>query len=589
MQNSIKNRLLRTFVLMVVLPVIALFVLLNFIYWITSYWTIVDQAEAILDEAENAVNAQFERYDALLGFLEKDLDLVEAGQNSAASALSKTDRDKLSVLATGYASSIDSIGQLTLLYKNGLFLCTDTRLVMPERSMLADWYMTGLQEPETTHYFIYKSGENSLLAGAPHYASSLSVSRAICDSDGQPVAVANLTILGEDLGAVLTAAYGQRGGQTYLVTPEGNLVNSPLRYDELAGIDNRNYLQTFRVLETAPLTIVNFMPLQPFFSQQYLTLALGILSSLVFMLFFVGHSRYTIRQFVKPIEDLRSLMQEAQHGNLRVSYHPDTQDEFEDLADSFNEMVAELRRLIDQVYLEQSSKRKAEVKALLATIKPHFLYNTLETIHWMARRYGASDIVEAVDALSDLFRAGFSANHELGTVDLEIQHVESYLKIQKLRYRDILDYRLEIEPVVRPLPVMQTILQPIVENALYHGIKESGNPGLIVIKAFLEAGDLVITVRDNGRGMAQDKLDQLFLIINQKSDLDPARGHGLRNVQQRLILSYGSRYGMTIQSEPNQGTEVTIRLPVMPAREEPTLYRYNTEGDQPDALQSPDR
>lgn len=584
MRNSIKNRLLKTFALMVVLPVFALFILLNFIYWVTSYSTLVDQAELVLDEAENAITANFDRYEALLSFLEKDLDLIAAGDFDSGQLVPQADLRNLQTLLGGYASSIDSISHLTMLYQNGLFLCTRAHSQSPDLARRADWYAASLAQPEQTHYFIYRAGENPLLAGEAHYTSSLAVSKAICDPEGKPVAVANLTIQGEELGKLLTAAYGQQGGQTYLVMIDGTLVNSPLRYDELAGTDNRNYLKTERNLTGIPLKIINFMPLRPFYSQQYLTLTLSILISLVFMLFFVAHSRHMIQQFVKPIEDLRRLMSEAQHGNLMVSFQPDTQDEFQDLAESFNQMVAELRRLIDQVYIEQSSKRKAEVKALQASIKPHFLYNTLETIHWMARRYGANDIVEAVDALSDLFRAGFSANHELGTVETEFSHVESYLKIQKLRYRDILDYHLEIDPDVRQLPVMQTILQPIVENALYHGIKESGNPGQIVIRARMEADSLQIVVRDNGRGMTKEKLEQLVVSLQQKGDLDPERGHGLRNVQQRLTISYGSSYGMTIESEPNQGTEVTLRLPVLPFRDDPASQRFYPGGDDTDAL-----
>lgn len=131
---------------------------------------------------------------------------------------------------------------------------------------------------------------------------------------------------------------------------------------------------------------------------------------------------------------------------------------------------------------------------------------------------------------------------------------------------------------------MQTILQPIVENALYHGIKESGNPGRIEIHARLESDTLLIVIHDNGRGMAKDKLESLVLSLQQKNDLDPARGHGLSNVQQRLTMSYGCSYGMTIESEPNQGTEVTLRLPVLPAREDPASQRFNPGGDTTDAL-----
>jgi two-component system sensor histidine kinase YesM len=182
----------------------------------------------------------------------------------------------------------------------------------------------------------------------------------------------------------------------------------------------------------------------------------------------------------------------------------------------------------------------------------------------MARRYGADDIVEAVDALSDLFRAGFSANHELGTVESEFQHIESYLKIQKLRYHDILDYTLNMDPQTSQLPVMRTILQPIVENALYHGIKENDQPGRIEIVSRLEENSLILEVSDNGRGLTESQLEQLTAAIQRSDDMDFSSSHGLYNVQQRLRLSYGPDYGLSIQSKPNEGTRVTVRRPVMP-------------------------
>jgi len=159
MRNSIKNRLLKTFALMVVLPVFALFILLNFIYWVTSYSTLVDQAELVLDEAENAITANFDRYEALLSFLEKDLDLIAAGDFDSGQLVPQADLRNLQTLLGGYASSIDSISHLTVLYQNGLFLCTRAHSQSPDLARRADWYAASLAQPEQTHYFIYRAGK----------------------------------------------------------------------------------------------------------------------------------------------------------------------------------------------------------------------------------------------------------------------------------------------------------------------------------------------------------------------------------------------------------------------------------------------
>jgi two-component system sensor histidine kinase YesM len=346
MQDSIKNRLLKRFVLMVVLPVLAVFMLMTLIYWLTMSHTITEQANSVLDEAGNAITGQFEQYEALLTFLEKDQDLLYAGEIASGANISADKKADLTLLLTGYADSIASVDRLSVQYRNGLFLSTDLLEPPPAASQLTAWYQDPLARPGQTICLSYRAGENPVLTDTPHYASSLAVCRTICDSLGHPVAVANLTIRGETLGDFLSAAYSQQGGQTYLVTAEGALVNSPLRFDELAGFDRRRYLETRRDLPGLPLTLVNFLPLRPFLSQQYLTLTLGILSGLVAMLFFVVHTRCTVREFVRPIEDLRELMRQAQLGNLDVAYHPDTRDEFADLADSFNQMVAEIKRLI---------------------------------------------------------------------------------------------------------------------------------------------------------------------------------------------------------------------------------------------------
>jgi two-component system sensor histidine kinase YesM len=565
MQKSIRNRLLKSFSFMVVLPVFAIFILVNIIYWISTNRTITAQGQMIVQEIEDNIDDQFTHYDALLAFLERDATIASIAGNKGQYSLSQLTESNLRTLLQGYSSSVDGIEHAALIYGNGVFVCTDPQMLHPSNDELSDFYEHCLTNPERTFYISYPSGENPLLANIPHFTSSLSIGRALTDVHGHPFAVANLTIRGETLGNLLTAAYIQQGGQSYLATPDGTLVNSPLRLEDLIGYDSREYLFTRQPIQDLPLTIINILPIESFFTMQTFFLTVVVLSALIFVLLFLTQIRYISSQLVQPIEELRKRMLEAGQGNFEVAYHHDSDDEFGDLADSFNKMVAEIKRLIAQVYREQASKRKAEIAALQAHIKPHFLYNTLDTIHWMARRYGADDIVEAVDALSDLFRAGFTNNHELGTVSLEFNHIESYLKIQKLRYSDILDYSLELDPAVKDLPVQKTILQPIVENALYHGIKESGRPGLIAIAAQLDGDELVLTVRDNGRGMTTETLDQLRRKIISGSGSEEKQGHGLYNVQQWLSLSYGEHFGLTIDSVLNEGTLVSIHHPVLKA------------------------
>lgn len=568
MQRSIKYRLFRSFLLLVALPVFIVVLAINLLYYFNTRNAIVHQGDTITKEIATSLEEQFNRYESLLDFIERDdMVLAQCAYPNEYTVPYKNYQQLVSLLKA-YAISVEGIDSISLLYENNLFVNTDSLYHYRKDLTESDWYLSSLREPNRMITFCYPTGTNPLLANKPHYTTSLSICKAICDPDGHPYAVANISVRGDYFGRFLTAAYSQQGGQSYLVNPEGTLINSPLQLSELPGLQDKGYFVTHRKLDEMPFEIINVLPIKNYQNAQFSLIMLAIWGSFAFMVVFFMQARYTSRQFLQPIEDLRKLMQEAQRGNLQVSFNPQTGDEFEDLAQSFNRMVAELRQLIRQVYIEQSNKRRAEIAALQANIKPHFLFNTLETIHWMARRRNADEIVEAVDALSDLFRVGFSSNHELGTVRLEFTHIESYLKIQKMRYSDILDYALVIDPAVEDLPLQKTILQPIVENALYHGIKESSHAGKITITAGLSQGDLVLTVHDNGVGLSPEALERVRRLLQQAPDANQQHGTGLANVHQRLILSYGSRYGISIESELNLGTTVILRHPVISSQTE---------------------
>ena len=219
-------------------------------------------------------------------------------------------------------------------------------------------------------------------------------------------------------------------------------------------------------------------------------------------------------------------------------------------------------RLIDENIREQQNLKKAEMKTLQAQITPHFLYNTLDTIIWLAEAGKTNDVIEITRALSRFFRISLSRGHEWITVGQEMEHVESYLFIQKIRYRDILDYEVHYDPVMADKPALKLILQPLVENAIYHGIKNKRGRGKLVIEGRLDGSRMIFTVTDNGIGMTPERLEQVKNEIDGSSQSeDLASVYGLYNVSKRLKLYYNYNETFKIESTYRSGTVVSIDIP----------------------------
>ncbi len=284
---------------------------------------------------------------------------------------------------------------------------------------------------------------------------------------------------------------------------------------------------------------------------------------------------YTLSQSIsRPIWQLMSFMQKAESGDLAIRYWGNRQDEVGMLGRSFNRMLLQIRKLMKLSELRERQKREAELRSLQAHIKPHFLYNTLDTIHWMARKKGADEVSELVESLSTLFRIGLSKGDDIIPMQDEWTHISSYLQIQKTRYRDRLQTQLELAPEAERLYVLKLLLQPIVENAIYHGIKARRGSGRISIRAYTENHALVLNVQDNGAGMPQDRLEELRRKLRDPiSAMDEdaggtsagSRSYGMLNVQARIQLTFGEAYGITIESTEGEGTSVTIRHPLLAA------------------------
>lgn len=274
-------------------------------------------------------------------------------------------------------------------------------------------------------------------------------------------------------------------------------------------------------------------------------------------------------RITKPIIKLKGLISRAEHGDLNVQFNSLYNDEVGQLGNSFNAMIDEIRHLIETIYHQQKQKREDDIAFLQSQIKPHFLYNTFDTIHWMAKKYDAKDITQLVSALTKLYRIGLSKGSNTITLAEEIEHIRNYLIIQATRYSDILDYEIICTADAQQLYVQKLMLQPLVENAIYHGIKQRTEPGKISVHVYEQDGILWLKVTDNGPGIPPDKLELLNEQI--QADENPFIGYGLYNVNKRIILRFGNDYKLNVDSVPGQGTTVTIRYPL--------VYERGSESD----------
>lgn len=263
---------------------------------------------------------------------------------------------------------------------------------------------------------------------------------------------------------------------------------------------------------------------------------------------------------LRPLWELYDATGEIAEGNFAVRTDARTNDEIAALSQEFNEMAGNMQMLVDKVRDDEQKMRKADLRLLQEQINPHFLYNTLDTIVWLIECNEADQAVEMVVTLSNFFRIVLSKGKEFISIRMEEQHIRSYLQIQEARYSDIMDYDIAIDPELYTYQIPKLTLQPIVENALYHGIKYKRSHGTITITGKLQDENIVFVVRDDGVGMDEAGLAQLREDIG-KPCKETDRGFGLANVNERIHMYFGPEYGLAIDSSPGEGTSVTIIIP----------------------------
>jgi two-component system sensor histidine kinase YesM len=269
------------------------------------------------------------------------------------------------------------------------------------------------------------------------------------------------------------------------------------------------------------------------------------------------------RSIYIPIKKLHDVTSTITKNDLQALVTSDNVDEITELGMSFNIMIGKIKDLLDAKVKEQEYLKKAELRALQAQINPHFLYNTLDTIIWMAEAKQTDKVIEIVSALSSFFRISLSKGRDWITIGEEIERTRSYLTIQKMRYRDILNFKIEVDDQTIDNTILKLILQPLVENALYHGIKNKRSGGTIIVRAIQKNGDeILLEVEDDGIGFTAEKLANVQAELQDDSgDIRLDAGFGIDNVNKRIKLYYGKQYGLSIRSEYLKGTCFTLLIP----------------------------
>lgn len=529
---------------------------------------------------------------------------------SATGAPSDRSQDQLYTMKQylqGFTTLYPEIAGILLVNQQGDYISNDMYPRYDRSLLLEDWYIKAKQNPGI-FTVLGQPDQRNLTSHARYQNSELvSIVRSVTDpASGQVLGVILIDLKQRSISQAARNITLGKSGYVMVTDAEGRSIYMPelspikqipsewFHTGESGGIftrqtAGREMLFMYQASSFTGWRTVGVFPADE--SVQEVRQIQFYIVSFVFIvcLFGLTASLWLSRSIAQPILQLMSYMRRAEKGDLSKGEWTERTDEVGMLGRSYNRMVEQLQQLMHLNKVRERQKREAELRSLQEHIKPHFLYNTLDTIHWMARKQGAADVSVMVGALSRLFRIGLSKGDDYIPLQAETEHISSYLHIQQMRYRDRLRYELVVPPELAGLFLLKLLLQPIVENAIYHGIKARRGPGLIHIEASADADHLRLTVSDNGAGMSAQRLQEIReLLASPVEKLDThergqgatwaARSYGMLNVQARLRLSFGDAYGITVESVEGEGTCVTIIHPLLPDMPVHQAERTESEG-----------
>ena len=371
-----------------------------------------------------------------------------------------------------------------------------------------------------------------------------------------------------------------KAGYTYLIDNSGEIIYHPrqqLIYSNLIEenniiasdyedgnhkerFQNKNRLVTVKTVGYTGWKIVCVTPMEDITSG-YRSMGIFVLFIMIcFIIVLIFINMFVSVRITNPIVELEKSVKKFESGEENIDISINGSYEIEHLGKAIRSMVNQMNILMDNIISEQEAKRKSELNALQAQINPHFLYNTLDSIIWMIENENYDKAIIMVTALARLFRISLSKGKNIIPLRYEIEHVKNYLTIQSMRYKNKFIYEFQCENETMNLASIKLVIQPVVENAIKHGMELMDGDGEILIKSYIDNNELYIDVIDNGLGMTQEQVESILMGEN-KSKNSNGSGLGIKNVNERIKIYFGDKYGIKIFSEPDEGTTVRIHMP----------------------------
>ncbi|MEC0226498.1 cache domain-containing sensor histidine kinase [Paenibacillus alba] len=532
----------------------------------------------MIHQVESNVDYYIEHLKDILHYLGQDANIeqfmkLDAGQDPSGLVVAEIEKT-LSM----YVERNKEVMGIMLVNKNGTFTSHDMYRITRDPLTEESWYQDAIKAPSETMIISNPIGRN--VSTTLNYSSYdvMSLVHAVQDPvTKQVMGVVLMDLRMDMIKSIFENVKLGQSGFMYILDHKGNIVYAPTNEivyriqgkwlpDGSQGsftqeIKGHDYRILFNDSITNKWRFIGVIPNDDYQKVvkdiQLYTLIVTLITIVLAALL----STYFTGTLVRPIRKLMSLMRHVKNGELNQRFVSETKDEIGQLGDSFNHMLEEIKHLINLVYEEQKKKREAELQVLQAQIKPHFLYNTLDTLQWMAQEYEADDIIEVIGALTNLFRIGLNRGNEWIPIRDEVKHAESYMIIQMSRYMDKLDFKFDIPESLYQYHVLKLILQPLIENAIYHGIKARSGKGKITITAEQKLDLICFRITDDGAGIPPEKLEEMNQILHGEKKREDHYGIGLFNVNERIQLTYGTSYGLQIYSELGKGTTVEIKHP----------------------------
>lgn len=537
-------------------------VLLSLFYYVNAAALLTDDnavrtSEAVSQSAEY-ISAYLEKLKAMSDVIAMDEDTKLFLKDSTA-----IEEAQVTALMEVILAGDSKIMSIALISRDGdsIVVGQDMAMTLSQDMMDQDWYM----EAKNSHQMPALNATRMSDFTMDKNKWVVSISREVVDEDQE-----HLGVLLMDLEYRFFESYFQsmdlgEKGYAFIIDDQGHVIYHP---DENYFIDQNkakslidllgktrvstskgDLLKYQKTIGHSTWTLVGLSSLENVeLLKRELYFSILLVGGIIFIIALFG-SAFISNKLTRPIELLEKSMTNLSK-NWQLVESSGSFEEVEHLREAYNQLILEIKRLMEDIKAQEQLTRQHEIKALQSQINPHFLYNTLDTIVWLAEFDASDQIVDVTKSLSGLLRVALKKDQGITTVEEEFEHVKHYLKIQKMRYEDILSFSFDLQQDVKPIRIPKLIVQPIVENAIYHGIRPLGDPGYIKVSAYLKDDHLEILVEDSGVGF-EDK-EKISVEIG---------GVGIENVHQRIQLIAGKAYGLEVIHK-KQPTQVIIKLPL---------------------------